>query len=101
MRRFLLHVLPTGAKRLRHDGVLAPSCKGTKLNAARLARKMPSLSPQALASAQAFMPRLVRIDVGLCPCCKAGRLRTAKVLAGAWQLPVPGATVGPQVRGPP
>jgi len=101
VRRFLLHVLPTGVKRIRHHGVLAPSCKGKKLNAARLALQMPGLNPQALESAQAFMARLVRIDVGLCPCCKVGRLRTAEVLAGAWQLPAPGTLVWPQERGPP
>lgn len=101
VRRFLLHVLPTGAKRIRHYGVLASSCKGKKLSAARLALQMPARNPQALESAQAFMARLVSIDVGLCPCCKVGRLRTTEVLAGAWQLPVPGGTVWPQVRGPP
>ncbi len=36
VRRFLLHILPTGIKRIRHYGVLAPSSKGVKLNAARL-----------------------------------------------------------------
>ena len=53
VRRFLLHVLPTGFKRIRHYGVLASSCKGKKLNAARLALQMPALNPQALESAQA------------------------------------------------
>ena len=33
MRRFLLHVLPTGIKRIRHYGVLASACKGVKLAA--------------------------------------------------------------------
>ncbi|MFZ2393323.1 IS91 family transposase, partial [Rhodoferax sp.] len=51
VRRFMLHVLPTGVKRIRHYGVLASACKGSKLNAARLALQMPPINPQALASA--------------------------------------------------
>jgi hypothetical protein len=31
VRRFMLHVLPTGIKRIRHYGVLASSCKKVKL----------------------------------------------------------------------
>jgi hypothetical protein len=101
VRRFLLHVLPTGVKRIRHYGVLAPGCKVRKLNLARLALQMPVLNRQALESAQAFMARVARMDVGLCPCCKLGRLRTVAVLAGAKQLPAPGEHVLPQPRGPP
>lgn len=101
VRRFLLHILPTGIKRIRHYGVLASSCKGRKLTAARCALQMPQLNPRAMECAQGFMVRVARIDVGLCPCCKAGRLRLAAVLAGAKQLPAPGAMVLPQQRGPP
>jgi len=101
VRRFLQHVLPTGVKRIRHYGVLASSCKGKKLKAARLTLQMPTPNPQALESAQAFMARVLRIDVGLCPVCKVGHLRTVEVLAGVKQLPVPGAMVLPQERGPP
>ena len=48
LHRFLLHVLPTGSKRIRHYGVLASACKGVKLQAARLALQMPALNPQAI-----------------------------------------------------
>jgi Putative transposase/Transposase zinc-binding domain len=101
VRRFMLHVLPTGIKRIRHYGVLASGCKGKKLNAARLALQMPGLNPRVLESAQGFMARLARIDLSLCPCCKVGRLRTAAVLAGVKQLPSPACAVLPQERGPP
>jgi len=101
VRRLLLHVLPTGLKRIRHYGVLASSCKGLKLAAARQALQMPVLNPQALESAQGFMARVARIDVGLCPCCKLGRLRVTETLAGARHLPAPLAAVLPQGRGPP
>jgi len=101
VRRFLLHVLPTGVKRIRHYGVLAPCCKGKKLSVARLALQMPALNPQALESAQAFMARVAKMDVSLCPVCKVGHLQTVEVVAGVRQLPVPGARVWPQERGPP
>jgi hypothetical protein len=101
VRRFLLHVLPSGVKRIRHYGVLASSCKGKKLSATRLALQMPALNPLALESAQAFMARVVKMDVGLCPVCKVGHLQTVEVLGGAKQLPVPGSLAWPQEHGPP
>ena len=101
VRRFLLHILPTGSKRIRHFGVLASSCKAVKLQAARLALQMPAVSPQAMESAKAFMARVARIDVRLCPCCKVGTLRAIAVLAGLWRLPAPAGTLLPQSRGPP
>ena len=101
VRRFLLHILPNGIKRIRHYGVLASACKGVKLAAARAALQMPVANPQATESAQAFMARVARIDVALCPCCGQGRLRVTAVLAGLGRLPAPGETVLPQNRGPP
>jgi len=101
VRRFMLHVLPTGIKRIRHYGVLASSCKGVKLNAARLALRMPAPNPQAVESAQGFMARVAKMDVGLCPCCKVGRLQVVAVLQGAARLPAPAHVVTQQSRGPP
>lgn len=101
VRRFMLHVLPTGIKRIRHYGVLASSCKRVKLNAARLALQMPAISSQALESAQAFMARVTKMDVVLCPCCRIGRLHITATLQGQGQLPAPGATALKHNRGPP
>jgi hypothetical protein len=101
VRRFLLHVLPTGIKRIRHYGVLAPSSKGVKLNAARLALQVPLPNPQAMEHAQGFMARVARMDVSLCPCCKVGRLQVVAVLRGATRLPAPAHAVTQQSRGPP
>ena len=101
VRRFMLHILPTGSKRIRHYGVLASACKGVKLPAARAALQMPAANPQAIESAQAFMARVAKIDVALCPCCGQGRLRVTAVLVGLGRLPAPGAALVPQNRGPP
>jgi hypothetical protein len=44
---------------------------------------MPQTNQKTQESAQAFMAHVACLDVGLCPCCKQGRLRTVEVLAGA------------------
>ena len=95
VRRFMLHILPTGIKRIRHYGVLASSCKADKLAAARQALQMPAVNPQAIESAQAFMQRVARLDVSVCPCCKVGRLHVVAVMLGQARLPAP------QAQGPP
>jgi hypothetical protein len=101
VRRFMLHVLPTGIKRIRHYGVLASACKATKLDAARQALQMPAVNPQAVESAQAFMARVLKLDVSKCPCCPNGRLYVAATLVGLKQLPAPCSMFLPQVRAPP
>ena len=101
VRRFMLHTLPTGIKRIRHYGVLASSCKGVKLAAARAALLMPAPNPVAIESGQAFMARVAKMDVDLCPCCKVGRLRCIAVLAGLGRLPAPERSLVPECRGPP
>lgn len=101
VRRFMLHILPTGIKRIRHFGVLASACKRIKLTAARLALQMPAPNPEAVESAQAFMVRVAMIDILLCPCCKVGRLHVTAVLTGQRRLPAPDRSVSPQSRGPP
>jgi hypothetical protein len=102
VRRFLQHVLPSGLKRIRHYGMLASSCKAVKLGATRLALEMPVIDPWVVELVKAFMVRVARFDVDLCPCCGTGRLHVSAALPGAQQLPAPGTTaVWPQGRGPP
>ncbi len=95
VRRFMQPVLPTGVKRIRHYGVLASSCKAKKLSAARLALQMPIINPQAVESVQAFMARVAKLDVGLCPCCKVGQLVVCARLQASAQLPAPGCSTAP------
>jgi hypothetical protein len=101
VRRFLLHILPTGLKRIRHYGVLACSCKGVKLQTARAALLMPHANPRAVESASDFMARVAKVDVGLCPCCAVGRLRVVQVLPSPKRLPVPQDCALPSQRAPP
>jgi len=101
VRRFLLHMLPTGLKRIRHYGVLASSCKTVKLAQARAALAMPARNPMAPESAAAFLKRTAGIDAQQCPYCSAGRLRVVQTLTRPRQLPTASSTVLPQGRAPP
>ena len=47
------------------------------------------------------MARVARIDVHLCPCCKAARMRVTQVLLGPSRLPALCSNVLPQPQGPP
>ena len=89
IRRFLMHVLPSGLQRIRHYGVLANGCKKTQLAQARSALKQPAPNPQALESARAFMARVANIETHTCPKCKAP-LHIAQTLPGQRHLPPPG-----------
>jgi len=72
IRRFLIHVLPTGFMHIRYYGFLANRLRDMKLALAReLLARGPSghTSPDEVAS-----PTPVDHDNGTCPVCKKGRL---------------------------
>ena len=94
-------VLPSGVKRFRHYRVLASSCKGVRLAAARAALQKPVPNPQAMESAQAFLARVAKMDAGMCLCCKMGRLKLVASLAGLPYLPSPGSSGLEVCREPP
>src|SRR6516165_9375477 len=66
IRRFLIHVLPTGFHRIRHYGLLASGVKADNL---ALARKLLDIAPPA------SEPELAASDpatpVKPCPCCRS------------------------------
>lgn len=70
--RLVQHVLPTGFKRIRHYGLLAPAAKTERLALARRLLAMPAANPQAREDAQAFMRRVAAIEIGRCPYCRTG-----------------------------
>ncbi|EQD75846.1 transposase [mine drainage metagenome] len=109
VRRFLLHVLPTGIKRIRHYGLLAPAAKRIRVAKVRAALAMPTANPLATESAQAFMQRVAQQDIAQCPACPHGRLRAVQVLVALKQLPdlrsqthtTPPVCHAPPATGPP
>jgi hypothetical protein len=80
IERLLQHVLPTGFKRIRHYGLLAPAAKAQRLALARQLLAMPAANPQAREDAQAFMQRVAAIDITCCPHCKRGRWQLIQAL---------------------
>ena len=91
IRRFLLHVLPSGFMRIRHYGLLANRAKGEKLAAARSALdyQPPASAPAKPESVEAFWLRVAALDIHRCPHCKVGHMR------------VVGSISAPKARAPP
>jgi hypothetical protein len=81
IRRFLLHVVPSGFVRIRHFGFLANRTRRAKLARCR-ALLGPSPSPPAapIESVAALMLRLTGIDIAHCPLCPQGRLHVTEIL---------------------
>jgi Putative transposase/Transposase zinc-binding domain len=75
IRRFLLHILPSGFMRIRHYGLLANRAKRDKLAAARAALDHPpAAQPRRPESVEAFWLRVAHLDIHQCAHCKAGRM---------------------------
>jgi hypothetical protein len=76
LRRFLLHVLPSGFVRLRHFGFLANRGRTAKLAVCRtLLAVAPSAAPPPPETVAALVHRLTGVDITRCPLCRTGRLR--------------------------
>ncbi len=92
--RFLMHVLPSGFKRIRHYGLLGPAAKAVKLAQARAALNAPVPDPVVVESVQAFMRRVDRHEYLRCPDCGRGQfVPTAPIAPVRLRLP--------HLRGPP
>jgi hypothetical protein len=73
--RFLLHVLPSGFKRIRHYGLLAPAAKATRLALARQALSVPLPDPVITATVEDFLQRVDRAEWARCPPLPRGTVR--------------------------
>ena len=97
IERFLLHVLPSGCKRIRHYGLLAPAAKATKLALARQALSVPAPDAVITATVEDFLQRVGRAQWARCPHCHDGRfVPTAAIPALRQAMPQSAS-----VRGPP
>jgi len=76
--RLLAHVLPSGFKRIRHYGLLAPAAKTARLATARRLLAMPQANPRAVEDAQAFMRRVAGLEIERCTHCKLGHWRVVE-----------------------
>jgi predicted Zn-ribbon and HTH transcriptional regulator len=86
IRRFLLHVLPDGFKRIRHFGFLANRCK--KENIMRI-RKLLGLKPEIpkipVMTAYERMLDLTGLDLKQCPSCKQGTMVIVREIANPYR----------------
>ena len=97
IRRFLLHVLPGGFKRIRHYGLLGPAHKAANLAAARAALAAPVPDPVIMETVEAFMQRVAGIEWLNCPHCHEGQFRVVEAIPPARERP----TVSNLPRPPP
>jgi len=74
LRRFFLHVLPSGFTRIRHYGVLANRDRSEKLSQCRALLGQNAPQPAEPESATELIRRLTGIDVNQCPHCRHGTL---------------------------
>jgi hypothetical protein len=82
MRRFLVHVLPKGFRRIRHFGFLANACRVAKL--ARIRAALASPEPEPRPEPEDYRERYAQLTgqrIDICPCC-GGRM----VEVGSWPL---------------
>lgn len=87
LRRFLLHVLPAGFKRIRHYGLTANRNKARKLAAVRAVLQAPAPTPTAVESPEAFFARVTGRDPTRCRHCHEGILIVVLHLPRPLRLP--------------
>jgi hypothetical protein len=95
--RFLLHVLPSGFKRIRHYGLLAPAAKATRLALARQALAVPQPDPVITDSVDSSLQRIGRAEWARCTHCHQGRFVPTAAIPPLRQATQQSASV----RGPP
>jgi hypothetical protein len=81
IRRFLLHVLPSGFMKIRYYGILSNRNKSTELVKCRIAAKYTiSKSEFKNMSTVDIIKTLTGKDITQCPCCKTGKMKTIRTI---------------------
>ncbi len=85
IRRFLLHVLPTGFVRIRYFGFLANRYRKDNLKRIRqLLDVSPELPHVQEKTTEELMLELTDIDITRCPKCNTGTMRVIAEIPDAW-----------------
>jgi hypothetical protein len=76
IRRFMLHILPSGFRKIRHYGILAARDKSKRIS---LCKKLTRTRFKVTISATTLerLQKLLGADFDLCPCCGIGHLARA------------------------
>jgi hypothetical protein len=88
LRRFLLHVLPSGFMRVRHFGLLANRHRKRKLERCRALLHVSPPAESAKESRTASIERLTGHDITRCPFCEQGIMRLTGRLAAGANVPI-------------
>jgi hypothetical protein len=81
IRRFLLHVLPTGFVKVRHFGFLANRSRRNNVRLCRQLLAASSITPPGLAPHDSPANEAKANTVDRCPRCKVGSMRMLEILA--------------------
>ena len=82
LRRFLLHIVPTGFMRIRHFGLLANRTRHATLDRCRHLLHQPSPPAEGVSlSTAALLLQLTGLDLTRCPVCRIGRMGGTVLLA--------------------
>jgi hypothetical protein len=91
IRRFLLHVLPSGFQRIRHYGFLANRVRQAKLAQCRKLLGVPSPStpsPQERSDYRDVYEALTGTSLRACPVCREGHMVQIRILPTVAPTPV-------------
>lgn len=80
IRRFLLHILPSGFMRVRHYGLFANRHRKAKLTQCRAVLDQPEPESRTKPTIETLMKRLTGRDIHACSRCGSGRLQLVTVL---------------------
>ena len=80
LRRFLLHVVPHGFRRIRHFGLLANRTRHDALARCRDLLDQPPLQQALPESVAQRLQRLVGVDLSRCPVCGQGHMQLTVVV---------------------
>ncbi len=83
IRRFLLHVLPTGYVRIRYFGFLSNRYRKDNLKRIRELLGDEELPPIAQKTTEQLMLELTGVDITKCPRCKVGKMRVIAEIPNA------------------
>jgi hypothetical protein len=92
IRRFLLHVLPTGFHRIRHYGLFA---SGNRAETIARARELLGLPPPVVEEAAATDPMAANVLATPCPCCGGRMIVIETFEAGCQPRHCPTAPLAP------
>ena len=92
LRRFLLHVLPSGFQRIRYYGLLGNRHRAEKLARCRalLGMAAPTTEPSGAGGTGDYRDRLdalTGVSLRICPVCQEGQMVAILVDVGTWPAP--------------